>query len=145
MTYECTKPFTSNTTLLLLLRIGSHLFAKGEVGHFQAGERPNADKENEEERDNGSESHEQSGCKVLVCLEKAGCARRVCALVVRGEITLQLELFVVSERILHLIRRVLFFELGFGHSVVDRRGNVNDGVVGRIGDKLVIDGSIYTC
>jgi hypothetical protein len=41
-------PQASEKTLLLLLRIGTHLLAEGEIRYFQAGKGPDTDKKDEE-------------------------------------------------------------------------------------------------
>lgn len=69
--------------LLLLLRIRTHLLAKSKVRHFQTSKGSDADKQDQKQRDDGSEAHEEAGCEVLVPLEEATLvAGRVCALVV---------------------------------------------------------------
>jgi hypothetical protein len=125
------------STLLLLLRVGTHLLAEGEVRNFQAGERPNADKEDEEQGNDGCETHEQSRCEVLVSLEKTTSVCGVGALYMGREIPLEFELLVVSERSLHLVWGVLVLELCFDHLLVDWRSNVDDGVVLGLCNELV--------
>lgn len=55
--------------LLSLLCVGAHLFAKGKIRHFETGQGPDADEEDEEEGDDGGETHEESRCKVLVAFK----------------------------------------------------------------------------
>lgn len=67
--------FTSLTyillLLLLLLCVGAHLLAESKVRHFQTGKRSDADKQNQEQRDDCGKSHEQAWCEVLVPLKQA--------------------------------------------------------------------------
>jgi hypothetical protein len=78
----------------------------------------------------------------LIALEEAAGIGRVCAPGVGGEVTFQLELLVVSESSVHLVRGMLLLQLRLRHLLVDGRGYVDDGVVGGLGDELV-DGVVW--
>lgn len=122
---------TSPLLLLLLLRVGSHFLAESKIRYLQADQRSDAHKKNQEQRDDGGKTHEQTRCEVLVPFKQATLvACRIRAFVVCAGVTLELHLNVITKRTLHLILILLLgVELGLCLRFCRRGGDVDDGVV----------------